>query len=182
MVRHPQAEAEQPDDGTDQPLCLPISEVEDDAQRQGGQDRQWRVPGLTTACCARLGRPRGDRLIRKLHRQAAALTQAGVVGRPVCDPVPLPRNMVTPVLVQLEGQGEHPDREGTPPLSRSGSGRHWMGIRAPRWRTHSLFRQGCMLYDLIPNMPEHRLEPLIQAFNAAVANAGVFASAVAMAK
>ena len=32
-------------------------------------------------------------------------------------------------------------------------------------RTHSLFRQGCMLYDLIPNMPEHRLRPLIQRFN-----------------
>ena len=29
-------------------------------------------------------------------------------------------------------------------------------------RTHSLFRQGCMLYELIPNMPEHRLTPLIQ--------------------
>ena len=28
-------------------------------------------------------------------------------------------------------------------------------------RTHSLFRQGCMLYDLTPNMPEHRLKPLI---------------------
>jgi hypothetical protein len=49
-------------------------------------------------------------------------------------------------------------------------------------RTHSLFRQGCMLYDLIPNMPEHRLAPLMQAFNAAVANACVFTSAVAMAK
>jgi hypothetical protein len=24
-------------------------------------------------------------------------------------------------------------------------------------RTHSLFRQGCLLYELIPNMPEHRL-------------------------
>jgi hypothetical protein len=32
-------------------------------------------------------------------------------------------------------------------------------------RTHSLFRQGCMLYDLIPNMPEHRLLPLMQKFN-----------------
>jgi hypothetical protein len=31
-------------------------------------------------------------------------------------------------------------------------------------RTHSLFNQGCMLYDLIPNMPEHRLLPLIQSF------------------
>jgi hypothetical protein len=28
-------------------------------------------------------------------------------------------------------------------------------------RTHSLFRRGCLLYDLIPNMPEQRLTPLI---------------------
>ena len=31
-------------------------------------------------------------------------------------------------------------------------------------RTHSLFRQGCMLYELIPNMPELRLLPLMQKF------------------
>ncbi len=31
-------------------------------------------------------------------------------------------------------------------------------------RTHSLFRQGCMHYDLIPNMPEERLRPLMQRF------------------
>ena len=31
-------------------------------------------------------------------------------------------------------------------------------------RTHSLFRQGCMLYDLIPNMPESRLRPLMKTF------------------
>ena len=31
-------------------------------------------------------------------------------------------------------------------------------------RTHSLFRQGCMLYELIPNMREHRLVPLMQRF------------------
>jgi len=31
-------------------------------------------------------------------------------------------------------------------------------------RTHSLFRQGCMLYDLIPNMPKQRLRPLMQRF------------------
>jgi hypothetical protein len=33
-------------------------------------------------------------------------------------------------------------------------------------RTHSLFRQGCMLYDLIPTMPESRLRPLMEAFAA----------------
>ena len=31
-------------------------------------------------------------------------------------------------------------------------------------RTHSLFRQGCMHYDLIPNMPEERLRPLMRRF------------------
>jgi hypothetical protein len=46
-------------------------------------------------------------------------------------------------------------------------------------RTHSLFRQGGMLYDLIPNMPEHRLLPLIEKFAQAVSNAGVFIPAIA---
>ena len=31
-------------------------------------------------------------------------------------------------------------------------------------RTHSLFRQGCMLYDWLPRMPERYLAPLIRAF------------------
>jgi len=31
-------------------------------------------------------------------------------------------------------------------------------------RVHSLFRQGCMLYELIPNMPTERLRPLIDRF------------------
>ena len=31
-------------------------------------------------------------------------------------------------------------------------------------RVHSLFRQGCMLYELIPTMPEHRLLPLMARF------------------
>ena len=39
-------------------------------------------------------------------------------------------------------------------------------------RTHSLFRQGCMLYDLIPTMPEHRLAPLIETFAEAISNIG----------
>jgi Transposase DDE domain len=36
-------------------------------------------------------------------------------------------------------------------------------------RTHSLFRQGCMLYDLIPTMPQTRLLPLIECFVATLA-------------
>ncbi len=31
-------------------------------------------------------------------------------------------------------------------------------------RTHSLFRQGMMHYELIPNMPDHRLRPLMERF------------------
>jgi hypothetical protein len=49
-------------------------------------------------------------------------------------------------------------------------------------RTHSLFRQGCMLYDLIPNMPEHRLLPLMQKFNHALSNAAVPTPVFALAK
>jgi hypothetical protein len=31
-------------------------------------------------------------------------------------------------------------------------------------RTHSLFRQGCMLYEMIPNMPTIRLRPLVERY------------------
>jgi hypothetical protein len=41
-------------------------------------------------------------------------------------------------------------------------------------RTHSLFRQGCMLYELIPNMPETRLQPLIEQFATTLAEQTVF--------
>ena len=48
-----------------------------------------------------------------------------------------------------------------------------------RTRTHSLFRQGCMLYELIPNMPEHRLAPLIAAFAKAVSQTTAFSGVFA---
>ncbi len=41
-------------------------------------------------------------------------------------------------------------------------------------RSHSLFRQGCMLHELIPNMPEHRLAPFIAAFAVAMSQASEF--------
>jgi hypothetical protein len=49
-------------------------------------------------------------------------------------------------------------------------------------RTHSLFRQGCMLYELIPTMPEHRLAPLIEKFAEALAGLGLFPTAIAASK
>jgi len=44
-----------------------------------------------------------------------------------------------------------------------GMDRH-LKANTAKHRTHSLFRQGCMLYDLIPNMPEARLRPLVVRF------------------
>lgn len=41
-------------------------------------------------------------------------------------------------------------------------------------RTHSLFRQGCMLYELIPNMPQQRLLPLVQRFTEMLAQSTTF--------
>jgi len=41
-------------------------------------------------------------------------------------------------------------------------------------RTHSLFRQGCMLYELIPTMPERRLAPLMVRFGETVAQCATF--------
>jgi hypothetical protein len=49
-------------------------------------------------------------------------------------------------------------------------------------RTHSLFRQGCMLYELIPNMPEHRLSPLMQRFAQMLASSGLFGGFLSAAK
>ena len=45
-----------------------------------------------------------------------------------------------------------------------GMDRHLKANTAKR-RTHSLFRQGCMLYELIPNMPDVRLRPLVARFS-----------------
>ena len=42
-------------------------------------------------------------------------------------------------------------------------------------RTHSLLRQGRMLHELIPMMPEHRLQPLIERFAEMLAAQPVFA-------
>ena len=41
-------------------------------------------------------------------------------------------------------------------------------------RTHSRFRQGSMLYELIPTMPEHRLRPLVEQFAQTLAAQPVF--------
>jgi hypothetical protein len=47
-------------------------------------------------------------------------------------------------------------------------------------RSHSLFRQGSMLYDLIPNRPEHRLTPLAERCAAVLQQSRVFTETFAI--
>ena len=47
-------------------------------------------------------------------------------------------------------------------------------VNTVKTRSHSLFRQGSMLYDLIPNRPEHRLTPLAERFAAFLQQSRVF--------
>ena len=44
-------------------------------------------------------------------------------------------------------------------------------------RVHSLFRQGCLLYELIPNMPEHRLRQLIERYQELLSQNATFSQA-----
>ena len=60
-----------------------------------------------------------------------------------------------------------------------GMDRH-LKVNTVKTRSHSLFRQGSMLYDLIPNMPEHRLRPLAERFAALLQQSRVFIEAVAI--
>ncbi len=48
-------------------------------------------------------------------------------------------------------------------------------------RTDSLFRQGCMLYDLTPNMPDQRLRPLMQRFGELLRTHRTFSDAFSVA-
>ena len=40
----------------------------------------------------------------------------------------------------------------------------WLKANTVKYRTHSLFRQGLMLYDHIPNWPDERVRPLMERF------------------
>ena len=44
-------------------------------------------------------------------------------------------------------------------------------------RVHSLFRQGCLLYELIPNMPDERLRPLVERYQDLLRQSPAFSGA-----
>ena len=48
-------------------------------------------------------------------------------------------------------------------------------------RVHSLFRQGWLLYELIPNMPEQRLRPLIERYRELLSQNATFAETFGLA-
>lgn len=54
-----------------------------------------------------------------------------------------------------------------------GMDRH-LKVNTAKHRTHSLFRQGCMLHELIPNMPEARPRPLVARFREYLNQHGAF--------
>ena len=66
---------------------LTDKDADDGSQRQRRGDRQIGVGGLPAPAGAWLGRPRGDRLRREPHRQAAAGAQGGIVLSPVGHPL-----------------------------------------------------------------------------------------------
>ena len=60
-----------------------------------------------------------------------------------------------------------------------GMDRH-LKVNTVKHRTQSLFRQGAMLYELIPTMPEVRLRPLIERFTKFLQQSRVFSEAFAI--
>src|SRR3954451_4288463 len=108
VIRDRQSEPEQTDDGTDQPLGLPQRQTEHGPERQRRQDRQGRIPPLSAARRAWLRLLSRDRPGCKPERQTAALTKSGIIRGRVRPLVLLLRNVVTPVLVQLERQDGYP--------------------------------------------------------------------------
>ena len=60
-----------------------------------------------------------------------------------------------------------------------GMNRH-LKSNTSKTRTHSLFRQNCLLYNLVPNMPEVRLRPLIQRFAEIMQRSGAIQRLVAI--
>jgi hypothetical protein len=58
----------------------------------------------------------------------------------------------------------------------------WLKTNTAKTRQHSLFRQGCMWFDLIPNMREDRLLPLMERFQELLKSPDYLAPLLASAK
>ena len=105
VVRHREIKPEQGDDGADQAFGLAQRQAEHGMQRQRRRDCQARVAGLPPSRGPGLGFPGRGRFLGEPNRQAAALTQGGVVGGRVGRPTLLLWDVVAMVGVGLERQG-----------------------------------------------------------------------------
>ena len=85
MVRGLEVEAHQAEQRVQETLGLAKRQVEDDPQRQRGQDREVRVPPLASAETVLRRCPRGDRLLAQPDRDVAAAPEAPLVLPPVPD-------------------------------------------------------------------------------------------------
>ena len=56
----------------------------------------------------------------------------------------------------------------------------WLKANTVKRRTHSLFRQGCMHYELVPNMPARDLTPLMESFHELLRKHRAFVDLVAV--
>ena len=50
----------------------------------------------------------------------------------------------------------------------------WLKTNTVKRRTHSLFRQGLLLYHHLPNSPDDRIRPLMEKFGSMLAEQRVF--------
>ena len=73
MIGHGKLEAEQAEDGADQPFRLAQRQAKHGPQRQRGQDRQCRVVRLAAWGGTGLSAPGRDRRLREPDGEAAAL-------------------------------------------------------------------------------------------------------------
>jgi hypothetical protein len=108
MVRHSEVEAQQLQNGADQPFGLAQGQAEHGTQRQGGCDRQVRVLRLAAPVSACLGALPLDRFGREPHREAAAGAQAGVILSPVGELLALLGDSVPAIGVGFERHGGIP--------------------------------------------------------------------------
>jgi hypothetical protein len=100
------------------PLRLAQSEMEHGPERQRCQDRQRRIPSLPASGCPGRGSPGRDRHVGEPYRQAPALAQARVMGRPVHHLARLLRDVVATRGVGLERYCGIPDQNSECLLSQ----------------------------------------------------------------
>ena len=120
MVGDGEIEPEKPQHAADEPLGLSQREMEDEPEHEHELDREIRVAPLPARRGPARRLPLGNRGLVQPEREIATPLQPSLVGRPVLDAVPGPRDAMAAGMVMLEGQGLTASRWRAAPLLRSG--------------------------------------------------------------